>query len=155
MFSERSNETLPYKLTLNFEIFNFLQAFTQKVLQDIKKSFEYVSWCMKIYRILPDTLQNSATVSALFMVLYKEWHHFTLITFRRELSRAFCKSFRSLRKVFSILLGKKKQYFVLGTKSFALYCLFQRKLRKNLKRNIMSGSLHFPKHDSIDPFPSN
>ena len=56
MFSERSNETLPYKLTLNFEIFNFLQAFTQKVLQDIKKSSEYANWCMKIYRILGDTL---------------------------------------------------------------------------------------------------
>ena len=55
LFSERSTEIWPQKLTLKFEIFQFMRALTQKVLQGIKKSFECANQCMKIYRILPDT----------------------------------------------------------------------------------------------------
>ena len=67
-FSERSTEIWPQKLTLKFAIFQFLKTLTQKVLQDIKKSFEYANWCTKIYRIFPDTLWNTTTVT---LLIYK------------------------------------------------------------------------------------
>ena len=60
-FSGRSNEIWPLKMILNFENSQFLTALTQKVLQGIKKSFEYAHWDIKIYWILPDTLRNSTT----------------------------------------------------------------------------------------------
>ena len=47
-----------------------LTALTQKVLQGIKKSFEYAHWNVKVYWILLDTLWNSTTVS---MLMYKSW----------------------------------------------------------------------------------
>ena len=49
----------------NFGNFQFLTALTQKVLQDIKKSFECGHWGIKIYWILPDTQLNSTTVTML------------------------------------------------------------------------------------------
>ena len=49
MLLERSIDFWPQKLTLNVEIFQFLRALTQKVLQDIKKSFEYAHLDTKIY----------------------------------------------------------------------------------------------------------
>ena len=40
-------------------------ALAQKVLQAIKKSFEYTYWDMKIYQISPDTTRSFTTVITL------------------------------------------------------------------------------------------
>ena len=48
-FSGRSNEIWPLKMILNFENSQFLIALTQKILQGIKKSFEYAHWDKKMY----------------------------------------------------------------------------------------------------------
>ncbi len=48
-FREDSVDIWPRKLTLNSENAQFLTTLTQTVLQDIKKSFEYVYWDVKIY----------------------------------------------------------------------------------------------------------
>ena len=45
--------------------FPILTPLTQKVLQGIKKSFEYAHWDIKIYWISPDTPRNSTTVITL------------------------------------------------------------------------------------------
>ena len=52
-------------MILNFENFQFLTALTQKVLQAIKKSFEYVHWTIKVERLSRDSPWNSTTVITL------------------------------------------------------------------------------------------
>ncbi len=48
-FREDWVDIWPRKLTLNSENAQFLMTLPQTVLQDIKKSFEYVHWDVKIY----------------------------------------------------------------------------------------------------------
>ena len=67
-FREDWVDIWPRKLTLNSENAQFLMALPQTVLQDGKKSFEYVHWDVKIYWISPETLWNSTT---LFMLMVK------------------------------------------------------------------------------------
>ena len=50
------DENWPQKLTLNFENVHFLTTLPQTILQDIKKSFEYAYWEVKIYCISPASL---------------------------------------------------------------------------------------------------
>ena len=82
---------------------SFLTALTQKVLQSIKKSFEYAHWDMKIYWILPDTPRNSTTVITLTYILYfsdrKERTAFTKAQIA-ELEREFeaCNYLTRLRR---------------------------------------------------------
>ena len=45
-------------------------ALYQKVLQDIKNSFEYAHWYIKIYQISSDTLKNSIIVTTLVRTLW-------------------------------------------------------------------------------------
>ena len=53
---------------LNFEIAQFLMALTQKVLQDVKKSFDYVHLNTKIHGISPDSRKYSTTVTTLLQM---------------------------------------------------------------------------------------
>ena len=69
-------------MTLNFS--QFLTALTQKVLQGVKKSFEYVHWDIKIYWILPDTLWNSTTVTMLMIVLHIISYSITTYTYKLQ-----------------------------------------------------------------------
>ena len=65
IFSERSNEFWPHKSTPNFENYQFLMALTQKVFQDLNKSFEHGHLDIKIFSISPHSLKNSTSVTTL------------------------------------------------------------------------------------------
>ena len=58
------------EIILYFENSKVFTAIAQKVLQGVKKSFEYAHWNIKVYWILPDTLWNSTTVTMLTYSLY-------------------------------------------------------------------------------------
>ena len=68
LFLEDSIEIWPRKFTQKLENAQSLMTLTQKFLQDIKKSFEYANYDMKIFWISPDTPRNSGTVNTVVYI---------------------------------------------------------------------------------------
>ena len=121
LFSERLIEIWPQKLTLKFEILKFLRAL--KVLQGIKKSFEYANWSMKICRILPEILWNSTTATMLMYMRFKPYqvnNLFTVFMGRQEISYVFRTISQTLDFQIIILFGKTTRWNVLVLLHFSL-----------------------------------
>ena len=116
-------DQLKFGLRIDSEIWNFpiCKRFDSKSLTRYQKILECANWCMKIYRILPNTLWNSPTVSTLMNSVNKIWgNNCCMAAYKDWVKNLSIPNFELNWKYLKLQSQLKRCFKIWGIKSEAL-----------------------------------